>query len=90
MNSNPHVDRMIAWLRDRFAERPEWLPRELELAALRDGIDWTLWHNAPPVLEAGLRLAEVQPWPGFTTKAYMFDDTSSEIRSFQETPDAKP
>lgn len=76
MTNYPHAARVLDWLGLVFAQRLEWLPAELELEARKACIDWPLWHNAPPVLAAGLRMVERELWPGYRAKVYVMGERS--------------
>lgn len=80
VTSHPHAARFLAWLREVFAERREWLPRELELAAARDAIDWGLWYNSRPAIDAGLRTVDREVYPGMVTRVYVLERETGTTR----------
>jgi hypothetical protein len=61
-------EKIVAWLRDRFVERPSeegWRPEELISRAWADHIDLKHWMQCPAVRGVVEVNVPVEEWPGF-------------------------
>ena len=71
-------DRVVRWLRARFAERPEWLPSEMLHVARNDGIDLGFWSQHPDVKAAVEWRQTAELWPGWIEPVWRLKASEAE------------